>query len=123
MASVPMDVEQWSSVMVALLARLLKKLCPGGLLLGHFKASLSLGAGFIYANTTGGDPLVRLSADLPPETPQGLLKIALIVYELDPKAVQQAFDEALATVFEQWGLRGEVQSMQGECHGAETASS
>ena len=106
-AGVPMDMEQWSGVMLALLGRLRDRLCPDGLLLGHFKASLNLGAGFIYANTTGEDPLVRLSADLPPEAPRGILKIALIAYELDSKSVQRALEEAMSAVFEQRGLRAE----------------
>lgn len=121
-ASGVMHVEQWSGLMRALLAGLVEELCPDGLLLGHFKASLSLGAGFIYANTTGEEPLVRLSANLPPEAQRGLLRIALIAYELDPKVVQQALNEVLSIALERWGLGAEVRSTEGECDTALTDS-
>lgn len=117
-----MHVGQWSSVMLALLAGLVEKLCPGGLLLGHFKASLSLGGGFIYANTTGEEPLVRFSPELPAEAQRGLLRIALTAYELDSKVVQETLDEVLSRVLEQWELGGEVQSIQGECDSTLTGS-
>jgi hypothetical protein len=110
-----MGVEQWSEAVVSLLAGLVRELCPHGLLLGHFKASLGLGAGFIYANTTGGSPVVRTSEGLPAHASDARLKVALIAYELDVEVVRKAFDEMLQRMLEGWELKGEAKSALGEC--------
>jgi hypothetical protein len=110
-----LSIDEWRALAESLLDSLIVELCPERVLLGHFKASLDFGSGFIYANTTGEKPLVRSSGDLPGRSDRCRLKIALIAYELDPRVVGEKLEETLARVAQPWRIEASLNAHVDGC--------